>query len=221
MNKHTKTTTIVDAIQHKQLFGSLPAFSRLDTWGGLVRLKAVFALPMSDDELAICRQCTGKTEPPTNQPSEFYTIVGRRGEKSFISSLTAVFIGCFSSFKQYLNADETAAILILARDRDQAKMVFSYVSGILHVVAPLKAMIDVERADEIELDNGVIIMVKTSDFRVNLIRSFTYRRKSYGSCLVIGRCLSGCRTVRVLWQLSLGKRTTAKSGFLPHLSVKQ
>ena len=32
MNKHTKTTTIVDAIQHKQLFGSLPAFSRLDTW---------------------------------------------------------------------------------------------------------------------------------------------------------------------------------------------
>ena len=36
---------------------------------------------------------------------------------------------------------------------------------------PLAAMIAVERADEIELDNGVIIMVKTSDFRA--IRGLT------------------------------------------------
>jgi hypothetical protein len=49
--------------------------------------------------------------------------------------------------------------------------VFSYVSGILRAVAPLAAMIAVERADEIELDNGVIIMVKTSDFRA--IRGLT------------------------------------------------
>jgi terminase large subunit-like protein len=165
MNKPTKTTTIIDAICHKQLFGSLPAFSSLDTWiAWLSWLKAVFALPMEDPELAIYRQCTGRTQPPTKQPSEIYTIVGRRGGKSFISSLTAVFIACFSNFKRYLNAGERAAILILARDRDQAKIVFSYVSGILHAIPALAAMIDVERADEIELDNGVIIMVKTSDF---------------------------------------------------------
>jgi hypothetical protein len=172
MIKHTKPTTIIDAIRHKQLFGSLPAFSSLDTWvGWLTWLKTVFALPMDDSELAIYQQATGRTQPPTNQPSEIYTIVGRRGGKSFISSLTAVYIACFSSFKQYLNAGERAAILILARDRDQAKIVFSYVSGILHAVPPLAAMIAVERADEIELDNGVIIMVKTSDFRA--IRGLT------------------------------------------------
>jgi Phage Terminase len=133
--------------------------------------KAVFALPMDDSELAIYRQCTGRTQPPVKQPSEIYTIVGRRGGKSFISSLTAVFIACFSSFKQYLNAGEKAAILVLARDRDQAKIVFSYVSGILRALPPLAAMIAVERADEIELDNGVVIMVKTSDFRA--IRGLT------------------------------------------------
>jgi hypothetical protein len=172
MNKPTKPTTIIDAIRHKQLLGSLPAFQSLDTWvGWLAWLKAVFALPMDDSERAIYRQCTGRAQAPTKQPSEIYTIVGRRGGKSFISSLTAVFIACFSSFKQYLNAGEKAAILILARDRDQAKIVFSYVSGILHAVPPLAAMIAVERADEIELDNGVIIMVKTSDFRA--IRGLT------------------------------------------------
>jgi hypothetical protein len=165
MNKPTKTT-IVDAIRHKQLFGSLPAFASLDTWlAWLSWEKAIYALPMDENELAIYRQCTGRTEPPTKPPSEIYTIVGRRGGKSFISSLTAVFIACFSSFKQYLNAGEKAAILILARDRDQAKIVFNYVSGILHAIPALSAMIEVERADEIELDNGVVIMVKTSDFR--------------------------------------------------------
>ena len=126
---------------------------------------------MDENELAIYRQCTGRSEPPAKQPSEIYTIVGRRGGKSFISSLTACFIACFSNFKQYLNAGERAAILILARDRDQAKIVFNYVSGILHAVPPLEAMIAVERADEIELDNDVIIMVKTSDFRA--IRGLT------------------------------------------------
>ena len=168
----TAPVTIVDAIRHKQLFGSLPAFSSLDTcvsW--LTWFKAVFALPMDASELAIYQQCTGRSHPPAKPPSEIYTIVGRRGGKSFISSLTAGFIACFSSFKQYLNAGEKAAILVLARDRDQAKIVFSYVSGILRAVPALSAMIAVERADEIELDNGVIIMVKTSDFRA--IRGLT------------------------------------------------
>ena len=167
-----RSVTIVDAIKHKQLFGSLPAFESLQTWASwLAWLKAIFALPMTDGELEIFRQCTGRQTPPSRAPSEIYTIVGRRGGKSFISSLTAVFIACFSSFKQYLNAGERAAILVLARDRDQAKIVFSYVSGILRAIPALSAMIAVERADEIELDNGVIIMVKTSDFRA--IRGLT------------------------------------------------
>src|SRR4030095_4011113 len=167
-----KRFNIIQAIHHPDLFGSLPALHSLDTWiAWLSWLKAVFALPMDENELAIYQQCTGRTQPPTKQPSEIYTIVGRRGGKSFISSLTAVFIACFSNFKPYLNAGEKAAIIILARDRDQAKIVFSYVSGILRAIAPLAAMIAVERADEIELDNGVIIMVKTSDFRA--IRGIT------------------------------------------------
>ena len=139
MTKH-KPATIVDVIHNRQLFGALPAFKSVQTWTAwLTWLKSVFALPMDESEQAIYRQCTGRGQLPAKQPSEVYTIVGRRGGKSFISSLTAVFIACFSSFKRYLNAGEKAAILILARDRDQAKIVFSYVSGILHAVAALEA----------------------------------------------------------------------------------
>jgi hypothetical protein len=167
-----KTPTIIDVIRNRHLFGSLPAFQSLATWKAWgTWLKAVFAIPMMAEELSIYRQSTGRTEPPSTQPTEVYSIVGRRGGKSFISSLTAVFLACFKSYEQYLNAGERAAILILARDRDQAKIVFNYVSGIIHAVAALNQMIAVERADEIELDNGVIIMVKTSDYRA--IRGLT------------------------------------------------
>src|SRR5262249_47876456 len=121
--------------------------------------------------LTIYRQSTGRTQPPATQPSEIYTIVGRRGGKSFISSLTACFIAWFFSFKQYLKDGGKAAILVFARDRDQAKIVFSYVSGILHAIPALAAMIEAERADTIELNNNITIMVKTSDFRA--IRGLT------------------------------------------------
>ena len=125
-----KTPDIIAAIKHPNLFGSLPAFQSLETWRAwLVWLKAVFALPMDENELAIYRQCTGRTEAPKSEPNEVYPIVGRRGGKSFISALTAVYVACFGSYKRYLNAGEKAVILLLARDRDQAKIVFNYVAG--------------------------------------------------------------------------------------------
>jgi hypothetical protein len=126
---------------------------------------------MDENELGIFRQCTGRTEAPKSAPNEVYTIVGRPGGKSFISALTAVYVACFGSYKRYLNAGEKAFILVLARDRDQAKIVFSYVAGLLRAIPPLYDMIEVERADEIELNNGVVIMVKTSDYRA--IRGLT------------------------------------------------
>jgi hypothetical protein len=56
-------------------------------------------------------------------------------------------VACFGSYKRYLNAGEKAVILVLARDRDQAKIVFSYVAGLLRAIPPLHDMIEVERAD--------------------------------------------------------------------------
>ena len=134
-------------------------------------LKAIFALPLTDEERAIFQRCTGREDPPAREPSEAFTIVGRRGGKSFISALTAVFVACCREYREYLNAGEQAVALVLARDRDQAKIVFRYIKGILSAIEPLHAMVVNETADEIQLDNGVTLMVKTSDFRA--IRGLT------------------------------------------------
>jgi hypothetical protein len=98
-----------------------------------VWLKTVFALPVDENELDIYRQCTGRENPPSVARSEVYTIVGRRSGKSFISALAAVYLGCFGSYKRYLNAGERAVVLVLARDR-QAKIVFNYVAGLLRAI---------------------------------------------------------------------------------------
>jgi hypothetical protein len=72
----------------------------------------------------------------------------------------------FSNYaKQHLNAGERAVILVLARDCDQGRVRFVYIARIIREIAPVAAMGVSEQADEIELDNGTVIMVKTSDFR--------------------------------------------------------
>ena len=68
MTKH-KPPTIIDVIRNRQLFGSLPAFKTMETWTAwITSLRAVFALPMSADELVVYRQCTGRSVPPSTEP---------------------------------------------------------------------------------------------------------------------------------------------------------
>lgn len=162
----TRKMNILDAIGDKDVFGSLPEFASLDTWKTwLVWLKATFAIPMDQGELAVYQQCTGRTVPPATPPSEVYSIIGRRGGKSYVSALVACYLAGFEEYEKYLHTGERLAILILARDRDQSKIVFNYISGILLAVPALRAKVIASRADEIELEGGVLILVKTSDYR--------------------------------------------------------
>ena len=160
-----KTTTIIGAIKDKRLFGSLPKFKKLDTWTSwIVVLKAIFGLPMDGAELEIFQRHTGRTTPPLGGSKETYLIIGRRGGKSFISALVTCFIACFIDFREFISIGETLAVMCLAKDKDQARIVFKYVKAILNYVPTLQAMIVDQRGDEIELTTGVVIMVKASDF---------------------------------------------------------
>src|SRR5215510_8052333 len=114
-------------------------FKGLDTWQAwIVWLKAVFGLPMDEGEAELFTRCTGRSLSRDNGFKESYAIVGRRGGKSRIVSFAAAFIAWFYDFRQYLAPGETGMVLILARDREQSKVVFSYIAGILDSVPALK-----------------------------------------------------------------------------------
>jgi hypothetical protein len=158
-----KRPNIVEAIRHPGLFR--PLLGDVSTWAAwIVWLKAVFGLPMDETELSLYQQCTHREKPPQNV-KEAYAIVGRRGGKSRIVSFAAVFIACFHDFRKYLSPGERGMVLTLARDREQSRVVFGYLSAVLNAVPALKRMVIRQTADEIELDNHITIAVKTSDYR--------------------------------------------------------
>jgi hypothetical protein len=103
-------------------------------------LKAIFGLAMTAEDLVIFQRHSGRISPPLGGSKETYLIIGRRGGKSFISALVTCFIACFIDFSPFITVGETLAVMCLAKDKDQARIVFRYVT--------LKSMIVDQRADE-------------------------------------------------------------------------
>src|SRR2546425_10905164 len=86
--------TLLQACRDPALFGSW--FKSVHTWRAWrVFLRALFGLPMTAADRVIYQKHTGRTTPPTKQAREAWLVVGRRGGKSFIVALVAVFLAAF------------------------------------------------------------------------------------------------------------------------------
>lgn len=134
-------------------------------------LKSLFALPMDKGERRVFKKCTGLKKAPTMQAREAYVVAGRRSGKSFISAVVSVFLALFHDWKPFLATGEKGWIFIVATDRAQAKIIKNYVSGILASSPLFRKAVKRELRDEIELQNNIIISIKTCDFRS--IRGYT------------------------------------------------
>ncbi len=156
--------TILSAIRDPQLFKSW--FKSPPTWAAWHSLLAsLFGLPMSEADLAIYRNCTGRTEPPTTQAKEAWLICGRRAGKSFVLALIAVYLGCFFDYRKYLTPGERGVITIIARDRKQGRVIFLYIRALLTQVPMLAQQIERETADSFDLAGSVSIEILTASFK--------------------------------------------------------
>jgi hypothetical protein len=71
---------IIKAINSEKMFK--PCFRDLSTWWAwLGLLKALFALPMDDAELALFQRCTGREKPPDKPFKELWAVIGRQGRQ--------------------------------------------------------------------------------------------------------------------------------------------
>src|SRR3954453_5339743 len=135
-----------------------------DNWK--VFLRALFALEMTDEQLAVYREHTGRTNPPTMPFKEAEAIVGRRGGKSRIMAWIASYLALYRDYRPYLAPGEKATIAIIASDRRQARSIFRYITGLFHGNDKLKRMIEDEGTESISLRNRVVIEIATASFRV-------------------------------------------------------
>lgn len=160
--KHS--VTILDAIADKHLFARW--FKDRATWHSwFVFLAALFALPMTPDQVDVYRRCTGRTTSPTEPAKEAWLICGRRAGKSFILALCAVFSACFRDWGPHLAPGERATIMVIASDRRQARTIIRYIRALLTDVPMLAELIERETIDSFDLSNSVTIEVQTASYR--------------------------------------------------------
>jgi hypothetical protein len=154
--------TIDDALSDPTLLGA--ALGDPDTWQTWrCVLKAAFGLALNRQEARAFAAVAGSRAPPTQRVRELWAIVGRRGGKSRMAALIAVYLACFVKYR--LAAGERGLVLVLAASTEQAKVVFGYAKAFLTESPVLRQEIEAITRNEIRLRNGISIAIHSNSFR--------------------------------------------------------
>lgn len=164
----SREVTILDAMADPALFSEW--FDRGDWGAWRAFLATLFALSMNPKQSEVYRACTGRREPPEAAFSEAWLIVGRRGGKSLVMALVAVFLACFKDYREHLAPGEVGTVALIACDRKQARTLIRYIEGFLQVPM-LQSLVKRQTTESFELTNCVAIEVHTASFRS--IRGYT------------------------------------------------
>jgi len=160
---------ILQCMDDPRVFGS---FFRGPSWAfWRVVLRVLFGLPLSAEEQPTALRHTGRTKLFAGPVRELWLAVGRRGGKSRVCSLIAVFLACFTDYADVLVAGETGVVLLCAPSQRQARVLLGYVIGFLRAVPALSSMVVRETEFAVELSNNISIEVRSSNFKT--VRGFT------------------------------------------------
>ena len=154
---------IIEALDDGNLLGaSIRDPESWKPWRAL--LAAAFGLTLDPYQAELFRQCTGRRVPPAGQFRSLFLCIGRRGGKSFAMALLAVYLAVFRDWRSKLTVGERAVIQLIAADRQQARILYRYIVGILN--APiLNTLILNFTADSLDLKGCVTIEIATRSFR--------------------------------------------------------
>jgi hypothetical protein len=153
---------ILEAMRDSNLFAR---WFRSNSWTAwFAFLAALFALPMTEEQAALYSKFTGRSVLPQEPAREAWMVVGRRGGKSLIAAVVAVFLACFKDYSQLLAPGERGTLMVIAADRRQARVVMRYVEGFLETPM-LAAMVTRATKESVEFSNRITIEIHTASFR--------------------------------------------------------
>ncbi|WP_322407434.1 terminase large subunit [Idiomarina sp. PL1-037] len=137
-----------------------------ESWNGWRSLlKGFYGLPMTEDEQDLYNALTERTDTPTSASKELWLAIGRRGGKSQIAALIAVYEAFLNDYRDQLSAGEIATAMVIAADRKQARAIFRYVQGIVDGSPMLSTMVLRETTESLELTNRNAIEITTASHR--------------------------------------------------------
>jgi hypothetical protein len=162
----------VDALEHDRLLGA--SFQPAESWHAWsVFLRALDGLPITaPEDLALFRKCTGRLHPPTAPAKSALVLAGRRSGKSRLGSLLAVTTAAFIDWRHRLAPGESAVIVCLASDKNQARVDHDYVRGLVEASALIRGHLVGDKSDVLRFDTGAAVEVHAADFKVLRGRSY-------------------------------------------------
>lgn len=160
--------TLLEALVDPRLFGEHFAGPSWLPWR--TALRALMGLPIPEAELPLYSEATGRTEPPTAPAREGWFVVGRRGGKSRIAALVAVYLAAFRAYEGVLAPGERGTVMVIASDRRQARTIMRYARALLSVPL-LRGLVEREAAESIDLRNRITLEIHTSSYRS--VRGYT------------------------------------------------
>jgi hypothetical protein len=155
--------TILDAMDAANLTGET-----WEAWRSFMR--AVYALPMAQTDLERFTRHTGRTKPLKAPAREAWLVVGRRGGKSRMAALAALYQAIRRDYSKVLAPGERGIVPVIAADRLQARSTLGYLKGLLALPA-FASYVGRILKDHVELRTGVDIRVSTASYRT--VRGYT------------------------------------------------
>jgi hypothetical protein len=155
---------IIQAMADKKLFA--PWFKDPASWvAWKAFLATLFNLPMDDAQTAIARACTGLGTLPERAFTEAWLVVGRRGGKSLVLAMIAIYLALFKDWSANLVPGERGTVLVLAADRRHAQSIMRYATALCTEVPLLADRVARATTEEIEFKGRVGIEVATASYR--------------------------------------------------------
>ena len=156
--------SVEEFLTSKKYLGDV--FTPRETWDAWITFaKACFGERLTARELEIWQECTGRESYPSKPFGEAWICVGRRGGKSRVLSALAVYCAFAVDWRPCLSKGERAYIPVVAADREQARVIFRYIQGIVYDKPWMKKALQRDTQHEFEFSNGVDIAVMTASYR--------------------------------------------------------
>jgi hypothetical protein len=164
MTRSRLPKNIIEAVTGSEWWG--PWFKKAATWRAwFVFLKALFALGLDDEELAIWRKCTGRETAPKKPAREAWAVCGRRAGKTRVMATVAAWLAAFGNWRKHLAPGEKATVMLVAADRKQGRTAFRYLRSLFRDHPGLATLVENETLEALELGNQVVIEIATASFR--------------------------------------------------------
>ncbi|WP_425399568.1 hypothetical protein [Aeoliella sp.] len=167
---------IIEAIHDENLFRRfLDDGGDLSSWSGwLTTLRAVYGLPIrSRTGRQVIKDVADRdaSQLPESVFHQSLFLTGRRSGKSRIASVVAGYESLIAGHEKKLHRGEQGVVAVISPTRGQSKIVKDYIDAILQSTPLLRKQVVRTTKNEIELQNGISILILAGDYR--MVRGFS------------------------------------------------